>query len=66
MKPDTETRHGSLWKLTWLETLIAERGHEDRTIVVIDNRTELLTDLNRRTQKTAGRSRQSLPTGCRP
>jgi hypothetical protein len=48
MKPDNETRQGSLWKLAWFETLIAEDGHAGRTIVVIDNSTQLLIDLNRR------------------
>jgi hypothetical protein len=51
MKPDTEARHGSVWKLAWLETLIAERGQEGLTIVVIDNSTQLLADLNRRARK---------------
>lgn len=51
MKPDDETRRGSVWKLAWFETLIAADGHAGRTIVVIDNSTQLLIDLNRRARE---------------
>lgn len=48
MKPETETRYGSDWKLAWLETAIAEHGDQGRTVVVIDNSYELIGELERR------------------
>lgn len=48
MKPNTETRYGSDWKLAWLETAIAEHREKARTVVVIDNSHELICALNRR------------------
>lgn len=48
MKPNTEARPASDWKLAWLETLIAEDGHQGRTIVVIDNAYGFIDELDHR------------------